>query len=163
MVPYYDFGGLEKIILCKILTSWVSWCLFTCVYMVVHIAHVVKILPRISFLMVQQLFKCCCRLWRRVVSSKVKKSFFNLPLLGIRGDIFISFEFTIKFPTGQDFLVPREEGTDDLWLSWDKGNNRKRIFFVPEQRDNGTSSKSCHGRDSLSKSGTRRRTVQFRL
>ena len=60
------------------------------------VAHVVKILLRISFLLVQQLFKCCCRLWRRVVSSKVKKSFFNLSLFGIRGDTFISFEFTVK-------------------------------------------------------------------
>ena len=42
------------------------------------VAHVVKILLRIYFLLVQQFFKCCGRLWRRVVSSKVKKKLFQL-------------------------------------------------------------------------------------
>ena len=113
-----------------------KWCLFTCVYMVVHIAHDVKILPRISFLMVQQLFKCCCRLWRRVVSSKVKKSFFNLPLFVMRVDTFISFKFTVKLQiwTSLSCLEShagffRVYGKCDVYLLW---SFWKKLKFILE-------------------------------
>ena len=53
-------------------------------------------------------------------------------------------------------MSPRTKGQKSLCCPGTKGQRDRSRFIVPGQRDNGTSSKSCHGTgwDSLSKSGT---------